>query len=543
MKNKIKIFTILSGFLAVIFLLASCSGNNITGTLAITAKRTSIDVYAEFDDNDKVSSSSPYVNLYTVSSDGAETYSTQKTLAFESSVYSQTKTASFTNLKEETNYVLKLFVTVDNKAYEIDNQTITTTPAGSTEDDPIIITSYTELMDMDSDNSAFYKLDADIDCNGATIESLFTSSSKFSGSFDGNNHIISNFVLPSNTYMGLFAYASGATIKNLTLDTVSLASSLSSSGRGETYLGAVVGRADNTTIKNVHVINVDFDITFYSTASVSMGAFSGRLMDCTVTNCDVKGADINVLRARRQIVIGLFSGFLEGKTTVTTCFSEGIIKTVTNFSTTTGVDDYCFIGGFAGVSGSRGLVSDSYSKVTITITEDSTKTSVSDTHELAVGGFIGRNMQGIFNVDTCAAIADISVKTLHSANAYVGGIIGNVTNNACILKDTVYAPLDKGIEVNYTESTDDADGDTTEESTSSTSESTDSDVTKTVVNVGMVCGSSQQFNTDGIYVVGDLLKYDAATDTLVAFEYLTYTESAISFSEGILAKIASYINK
>lgn len=516
MKINIRLLSLLGILFTALIALASCSGMDISGSLAISAKRTAIETYAEFDSNDKLSSITTYANLYTINSDDEFVYSTQKTFTFENDIYTQTESVVFSNLKEETEYGLKLFVTYDNKAYEIYSTKVSTTPTGSTEDDPIVISTYDELMDMADDPDAYYSLNNDIDCGGQEIDNMFTSSNIFKGGFDGNNHIISNYVLTSNTYMGLFGYTNGATIKDLVVSDVKLTTSLGSSGRGETYLGAVVGRGINTTISNVVVSNVDFDITFYSTASVSIGAFAGRLNGCTVSNSNISNADIKIIRARRQICTGLFAGYVEGKTEITNCFAEGVINTATYFSTSTSVNDFNYVGGFIGVSGSRGLISNSYSKATIVVTEDTSKSSVSETHELAVGGFIGRNMQGIFNVDGCAAIADITVTSKYSKTANVGGLVGDATLSACIIKNSIYAPLDKGVIVNYVESSEAAP--TAEE------DEEEEEKAKSIIKVGLVIASETEITIENVYATSETVSCNTETDTLISGNYTLYSK-------------------
>jgi len=98
---------------------------------------------------------------------------------------------------------------------------------------PYLIGSKTELNKVRNNRSAHYKLVADIEFTASDFASggsfynsgkdwtpIGDSSTKFTGSFDGNGHTIKglkqNISTSSNsTYGGLFGYTSGATIKNL----------------------------------------------------------------------------------------------------------------------------------------------------------------------------------------------------------------------------------------------------------------------------------------------------------------------------------------
>jgi hypothetical protein len=98
-----------------------------------------------------------------------------------------------------------------------------------------------------------FRLDANVDMKlvpftpigGNTAEYVDSGATcaKFMGTFDGNNKTIKNLYIDlpnNNSYVGLFGYAQGATIKNLTLTGGSV--------RGAMYLGALVGTAENCTI-------------------------------------------------------------------------------------------------------------------------------------------------------------------------------------------------------------------------------------------------------------------------------------------------------
>ena len=92
--------------------------------------------------------------------------------------------------------------------------------------------------------------------------------------------------------MGLFGYIEDATIKNLTVSKVTV--DLSSTGRGETYMGALVGKAINSEITNCHVKDVNFKFSGYSTAKVSLGGFAGRLHSTTVENCSAETTSVEI---------------------------------------------------------------------------------------------------------------------------------------------------------------------------------------------------------------------------------------------------------
>ena len=86
-----------------------------------------------------------------------------------------------------------------------------------------------------------FKLMADIDMSqftGMQYNIIGNSTMKFTGTFDGNSHIIRNLTYTTTTvkdYVGLFGYTLNATIQNLGVENVTISS-------GGNYVGGIVGR-------------------------------------------------------------------------------------------------------------------------------------------------------------------------------------------------------------------------------------------------------------------------------------------------------------
>nr|QNO51659.1 hypothetical protein IGDPAKFA_00013 [Methanosarcinales archaeon ANME-1 ERB6] len=129
------------------------------------------------------------------------------------------------------------------------------------------ITTCTELQNIRNDLSRDYYLANAIDCSctsgwngGAGFEPIGTSSSKFTGTFDGNGYKITHLYInrSSTNHVGLFGYTgSGSEIKDVGLEEVNV--------NGNWYVGGLVG--DNYgTITNS-----------YSSGSVSGSAVVGGL--------------------------------------------------------------------------------------------------------------------------------------------------------------------------------------------------------------------------------------------------------------------------
>ena len=124
----------------------------------------------------------------------------------------------------------------------------------------------------------FFRLDADIDMTplADAFYPIGDLTNPFGGTFDGNNHKISNFRLNALALgnAGLFGYtAEGSSVKNLTLENVAL------KGKGS-YLGAVCG-TNYGSIDNCHVSGSFSGESLFSGGIT--GAAWGPVSDCTFT--------------------------------------------------------------------------------------------------------------------------------------------------------------------------------------------------------------------------------------------------------------------
>ena len=113
-----------------------------------------------------------------------------------------------------------------------------------------------------------YILMADIDMTEATAEGGEwdsgsgwapigeTSSAPFKGIFDGNGHKITGMRIKNSsvTYVGLFGYINGGTVKNLRMVNSDIQDS------SVHYAGTIAGFAYNTTIENIAVDNLKMNV-------------------------------------------------------------------------------------------------------------------------------------------------------------------------------------------------------------------------------------------------------------------------------------------
>ncbi len=193
------------------------------------------------------------------------------------------------------------------------------------------------FMQKVNSETAFYDsvyLTNDIDLSGK----IWTPINSFSGTFDGRGYTIKGLTIDdsvetSNNYHGLFGKTSGATIKNLTLEGVSIDPPSSN-----TYAGALIGNALSTTIINCG-----------ATGTVNGGSyvgglvgkhFGGQIIRCfsyvNVTSRKASlvwpdststGGSLIIRNARYGTFAGGIAGFLGNDTSIDLVFHVGDVKT------------------------------------------------------------------------------------------------------------------------------------------------------------------------------------------------------------------------
>jgi hypothetical protein len=175
----------------------------------------------------------------------------------------------------------------------------------STEDE---LEALMNTVNPDVDWALDYELTADLNMTGKTCKPIgngdgTSNTTPFTGSFNGNGHVVRNITISGFNDLGFFGYTDGASIKNLSIDNIQLS--------GFSWVGGLCGWLNNSVVLNCNVQGVVY---------------------CT-------------------IIGGIFCGSIDNESTVKYCYSEGSIIG-TGFS---GV-----IGGFAG-GNDNSLISNCYS--------------------------------------------------------------------------------------------------------------------------------------------------------------------------------------
>lgn len=261
--------------------------------------------------------------------------------------------------------------------------------------------------------------------NYATSEQsvpIGNSSTKFSGTFDGKNHTISN-LKTSGQYSGLFGYVNGATIQNLTVNVTNNAGATSAGG----LVGAVNGTTTirnctvNGTISGTHQVGgfVGFAQGVYQDNTLVLPCnltIEGCINNATVTTTS-QASDNNRTSA------GGFVGYVNAGATVTIksyTDENGQTKKSTNngkISTTSSADNKG-VGGFVGYS---------YGKITLTDCVNEKNATI--TGKERVGGLVGyigkadsdsQKEMVISGCENKAAVTSNSTNDVYG----IGGIVG-----------------------------------------------------------------------------------------------------------------------
>ncbi len=180
--------------------------------------------------------------------------------------------------------------------------------------------AYTEIATVDAflkiNQKLFgkFKLTNNINLAGVNFEGFGSSSTPFTGEFDGNGFIVENAIVKTggNNNKGLFNATDGATIKKLGVVNIKFEGLSTSKGDN---IGGLVGSCKNTTIEECYV-------TGEVTGNDHVGGFVGGNSD----NVTIKNSYANVSITAGQQVGGFF-GVTAGSVSIENSYFTGDLAT------------------------------------------------------------------------------------------------------------------------------------------------------------------------------------------------------------------------
>jgi hypothetical protein len=250
----------------------------------------------------------------------------------------------------------------------------------------------------------YYILGTDVDLSGVAWTPVGDGTNRFTGTFDGGGHTISNLTIntPGTDFQGFFGYLdTGGIVTNVGLEDIDVT--------GNDYTGGLVGYS-NGTVENC-----------YATGTVSGSDYAGGLAgwnNSTIENSHATGgvsgsSDVGGLVGRS---IGtVLSSYATGTVSGSNYYSGGLVgynnSTVENSYAAGTVSGNDYVGGLVGYN-NYGTVENSYAIGDVTGND-------------FVGGLVGRN----YNTVTGSYATGVV-----NGTTYVGGLIGSdysVSYTAC----------------------------------------------------------------------------------------------------------------
>lgn len=200
-----------------------------------------------------------------------------------------------------------------------------------TEKSPYMITSANELFEVRGNLSAFYKLANDIDLSEWNTENspiygwtpIGTSSSPFTGSFDGNGMKIINLKIKreQDDYVGLFGYVSGASFSNIWF--------INAEVSGQDNVGTIAGFAMGGTYKNN--ITINSHITGRNNVGAILGQHnSSNRASLNFLNCYVVGGFVVGNQNIGGIIGSSYTVYDSGEMNINVCHSSAEIIGIEN---------------------------------------------------------------------------------------------------------------------------------------------------------------------------------------------------------------------
>lgn len=453
-----KIMRIVAAFIAVfgLIFLASCSGstsgitaNDVDMDITPTKDKATIKLTLSENDNIKNKKAVLYIickKVVDTNDESKDEYHSKQKVSFSNSVYTSA-TVSFSSLTANQEYNFILYVTFDGTDTKVTSKKAKTPDSVST----TIANRDDFENNLLNDLYGEFTITSDIDFNGESLSLFSTESKAFKGKLDGGIydesgkltgcHVLKNFKLTSASYMGLFGYLKGATIKNIIIEDVS--ADLNS--RSSASAGALVGYALNSYVENVTINNFNYNLSASSLAEHNTGGVVGLVERSTFKNVYANNVNINYSSARVKINVGLFAGTITGEALADgvvcqSCGAKGTIKLVADYSSSGDTKEHIYVGGFVGAVGSNGKIDDCYADVACTY---SRKDTMARTFDLCIGGFVGTNTNNMHITNSLAlyslnayagvlpaegATYDYSESVLSSGKSYIGGFIGKANN-------------------------------------------------------------------------------------------------------------------
>ncbi len=241
-----------------------------------------------------------------------------------------------------------------------------------------------------------YELLANLDLSSfANWQPIGSQNDPFTSILQGNGYSIANLAIDGEDYLGLFAALSGATIDNLVVEVASIT--------GDSYVGALAGRAEQSTISRVQIRAVNANSKLQTRGFIA-GGLLGFLIDSNIMNVT---SDLSIVGGNN---VGGIVGYVSSSN-ISYAYSSGSV------SASGGVD---YIGGLVGSVENNSIIRHSSASGSVTSNGNSST---------YYGGLVGAIQN---NSIISHSSASGSVTSNGNSSTYYGGLVGSVENNSII---------------------------------------------------------------------------------------------------------------
>ena len=240
-----------------------------------------------------------------------------------------------------------------------------------------------------------YELLANLDLSAFTNwQPIGSQNNPFTSILQGNGYSIANLAISGSDYLGLFAALSGATIDNLVVEVASIS--------GDSYVGALAGRAEQSTISRVQIRAVDVNSKLQARGE-KVGGMLGETIGTTITNAT---SDLSIVGGNNDAAdyVGGIVGYVSSSD-ISYAYSSSSV------SASDGADN---IGGLVGYMQNNSAIS--YSSASSSVTSNGS-------NSWAYGGLVGR-MENNSTISYSSASG--SVTSNGDENSIYGGLVGEL---------------------------------------------------------------------------------------------------------------------
>ena len=317
----------------------------------------------------------------------------------------------------------------------------------------------------------YYVQTADIDMANVEFTSVGTVAQPFKGYYDGNGKTIANLETrgtdSDNPASGVFAYAEGATVKNLTL---SGRTNIGSYG----IVGGLIGLAKNCTVTNCHLTGSELSATVNICGGLIAETEGGTITGCTISNSKISNtknyaggivgyAGVKPVIENCQILAGTEVSGANEIGGIVAKMEGGSIKTcsVTGAKVSGSSEDIGAIGGWVigscviedcTVSGCEIHSADDYAGGVAGLMEKSTirncvvtGTKVSGV-KTGIGGFVGYLKKADASlIENCALEGASSVSGSQNVGGYVGWFDAGTLKNCVVQGNSTVTGTGDGV--------------------------------------------------------------------------------------------------